>query len=221
MEPGAKPHHSLAEWLKGWQTGRLLNLSQAQSRTARYLAALGILGAALMIFGPGTQKADRQQGSAEPVTAGAVGSAAVTSVVAPDEESPGAAKQLERELTATLAQMAGVGDVKVLVTLETGSERVYAMDTSSDRRTTDETDKSGGRRRVEEQTNNARPVLARDDDGKREAPILIVERYPRVRGVVVVADGAGSPTVRLAITRAVSSALNLPSYRVTVVPKKG
>ncbi len=47
--------------------------------------------------------------------------------------------------------------------------------------------------------------------------VVAGESYPRVKGVVVIAQGADSETVRDAIREAVMVALNVPEYKVSVL----
>ena len=58
------------------------------------------------------------------------------------------------------------------------------------------------------------------DGGNGKGPVLVTKRSPIVEGVVVVADGVQSPTVKNWIKDAASSVLNVPSYKVVVIPAK-
>ncbi|MNN46313.1 hypothetical protein D3C81_1606920 [compost metagenome] len=43
---------------------------------------------------------------------------------------------------------------------------------------------------------------------------------PKVRGVLIVAKGAENKTVKALIVDAVEKGLNVPAYRISVVPRK-
>ena len=43
-----------------------------------------------------------------------------------------------------------------------------------------------------------------------QSPIILVEREPEIRGVIVVAEGAADPTVRLSLQRAVQAGTGVP-----------
>ena len=51
-------------------------------------------------------------------------------------------------------------------------------------------------------------------------PVVLKEIYPEVKGVVVVAEGAGNAEVREKITRAVSVLMDIPVHRVQVFERK-
>lgn len=44
---------------------------------------------------------------------------------------------------------------------------------------------------------------------------------PRVRGVLVVAKGADNIQVKAWITEAVQKVLDVPAYKISILPKKG
>ena len=43
-----------------------------------------------------------------------------------------------------------------------------------------------------------------------QSPIILVEREPEIRGVIVVAEGAADPAVRLSLQRAVQAVTGVP-----------
>ncbi|GAY75183.1 hypothetical protein NBRC111894_737 [Sporolactobacillus inulinus] len=57
-----------------------------------------------------------------------------------------------------------------------------------------------------------------DQDGNK-VPVVIGNEQPTVRGVIVVARGADQSSTKVAIMDAVSTVLDLPSYKVTVLEK--
>ena len=199
---------------------RLLGLPARQARTAAYLLAAAALGIALMglpeLFRPGPTRpvsTPGRPGSMATVPAG---------TLAPPvpAEADGAGPDLERELEAMLNLMEGVGNVRVLVTYERGTERVVAVNETREQRSSPLTDAGRPGQSVQERRVNRQVVVVRDNEGRREMPVVLVERYPVVRGVMVVADGARDPAVRLAIQRAVSAALSVPPHRISVYAKR-
>ena len=94
-------------------------------------------------------------------------------------------KETEQKLTDIVSSISGVGECKVMITFETGSENVYATDseTKSDDNSVD--DKS-------------EYVLYNSSNG--EKALLIKEKYPAVGGVSIVCDGGDDETVREAIS---------------------
>lgn len=120
--------------------------------------------------------------------------------------------RLENKLEQTIRNIKGVGNVKVLLTLENGEETVYQSDT---RQNTDQTAQSGEdkqyRQELEQQV-----VLIEGENGKKEALVQTV-RPPAVQGVVVICEGAGSISVQSAVTEAVTALFSIRSTQVAVV----
>lgn len=115
--------------------------------------------------------------------------------------------QIEERLQQLLGQMRGAGEVRVMLTLKTGSETRYQTDTS----TVSET-KDGSERTQEEQ----KTVLISAGSAYDEAAVSAVE-YPRFQGALILCQGADDPTVKLGCINAVSALTGLSSDRITVV----
>lgn len=106
--------------------------------------------------------------------------------------------QLEQRLEKLISQMDGAGKTTVMVTLETGTEAVYALDTQSG----------------ELQSQNTHVLL---DDGSALTETVCL---PQVRGVAVLCDGGGDVRVASRITELIGALLDLPSNRVCVEQRK-
>ena len=121
------------------------------------------------------------------------------------QESPApnadAAGSIERRLETVLSRMAGVGKVTVMLTLDQTEEQVLAVDGRS---SSSETGSS----------TESRPATV--SEGSKESPIVLTERLPRVRGVIVVAEGAANISVRMNISAAVSTVLGIDEKCVEV-----
>lgn len=131
-----------------------------------------------------------------------------------------AAEVLEQRLEEALGEISGVGDVAVTVTLETGPEFEYAVDVSSNEREVREDDNEGGERVTVETTTDNKLVLVQRSNASGEEPVVIKEIQPEIKGVLVVAQGAGDPAVRSGLSRAVQTVLGVPAHVVTVYPMK-
>lgn len=101
---------------------------------------------------------------------------------------------LENQLAALIEQINGAGETTVMITLESGEERIYATDTQT-----------GGDQ--SQQTH----VLLEDGTALEETVYL-----PAVCGVAVVCDGGGNVGVEARITALVSALLDVPSNRICV-----
>lgn len=133
---------------------------------------------------------------------------------APQEETEApviaGSDQLQTQLEAILCQVKGAGNVRVAVWYSEGAAAVYATESenSSDRRTGQNEDQESRGNRVSVAAVNDRPVLVRQDPAS-------------VRGVLVVAEGAGDPQVRERLYAAVKSLLGLKTNQIAVIEGEG
>jgi stage III sporulation protein AG len=108
---------------------------------------------------------------------------------------------LEEKLERLCCSIDGVSFARVLVTLDGGSEYVYAENTES--------------RKSSDSTNTARDYLI--IEGKSgSSPVVISEIYPKIRGVAIVCTGGDEPVMREKIVSLVSAALGISSNRISV-----
>ena len=128
-------------------------------------------------------------------------------------------KSLEEDLTAIIAQISGVGNVKVLVTLDKTAEYVYATEDKQSRQQTSESDGSQTGKSEDDYSDETNYLLIKNSDGSEQA-LRVTEIQPLVKGVVVVCDGGGDPSVQQSVTDAVTTALHITSVRVCVIKAK-
>jgi len=127
---------------------------------------------------------------------------------------------LARQLETVLAQISGVGEITVTVNLASTTEKDYAVNTITNSKTTQEHDQKGGNRTVTEINENGQVVLVRENQGSREEPVVVKEIKPEVKGVVVVAEGAEDPVIKADLMKAAQVYLDVPLYKVIVLPKE-
>lgn len=136
-----------------------------------------------------------------------------------ESSSENYAQKLEKDLKNILSKIEGVGNIEVLITLNSDEEVVAAMDIVESSTTTNEKDSSGGTRETIQKESNNRIVASQDTSGQN-APIVLKRIMPEIRGVVVVADGAKDPRLRYELSSAVQTALGIPAYKVKVISSK-
>ncbi|MEH7885560.1 stage III sporulation protein AG [Bacillus sp. JJ1609] len=124
----------------------------------------------------------------------------------------------EAQLTEMLEGINGVGDVTVFVNVDATDKKVLEKNTNIQSQTTNETDREGGTRKVEEASKDEQLVLVRN--GEKEVPLVLETKKPEIRGVLVVAKGAENIQIKKWIIEAVTRALDVPNHRVAVMPKK-
>ncbi|HYK72032.1 MAG TPA: stage III sporulation protein AG [Pseudoneobacillus sp.] len=124
----------------------------------------------------------------------------------------------EAQLKEALEQMLGVDKVTVIVNVDATDKKVLEKNVVTRSQTTNETDREGGQRKVEDASIDEQLVIVRQ--GEKEGPILVETKKPAIRGVLVVAQGAENIQVKKWIIEAVTRVLDVPSHRVAVMPKK-
>ncbi len=112
---------------------------------------------------------------------------------------------LEQRITDLLDTVAGVGRCRVMVTLESGEQTVYAADTV--RSSTD----SG---------ENLSESYLTVDTAAGPVGLLLTRVQPTVRGVVVVCAGAEDPAVSQRVQAVITTAFHISERRVCVVQQK-
>jgi len=190
-----------------------------RTQSFRLVLILGLVGLALMIIysfvnveqidsgGDGREPPVMQNVSA-PATPGAEGDGPFTEI----EYS------LESKTKEILEKIVGVGAVDVMVSVDSTEEVVVQRNMKDTQELTDETDKDGGKRHVTQYTRDGQ-IVTYESSGN-EQPIITKKIKPKVRGVLVVAKGAENKTVKGLIVDAVEKGLNVPAYRISVVPRK-
>lgn len=125
------------------------------------------------------------------------------------------ASDLEAQLEEVLGEMAGVGRVKVMITLKSSEERVVEKDEPVSRTSTNESDSAGGNRNITQLENGSSTVYS--NSGSDSEPYVIKTLSPRVEGVVVVAQGAGEGMLNQSITEMVQALFGVEAHKVKVV----
>ncbi|MBU9724168.1 MULTISPECIES: stage III sporulation protein AG [Bacillaceae] len=200
--------------LKGKGSGKKINI--------KYLAVLLLLGVMFMMIG--SQFRDTGEPSALPVIQDDVEEEEPVTEAFSDNKP----KELstmsdyesfyESQLERALEQVVGISDVSVVVNLAESEKTVFKSNENISEQFTNETDREGGTREVEDRTKDSQVVTIRNGD--KEEPLIIKTEKPDIRGVLVVAKGVENIQVKSWVIEAVSRVLDLPSHRISVLPKK-
>lgn len=126
-------------------------------------------------------------------------------------------QQLEKRLEEILSRVDGVGNVEVMIVLKSSEEKVWRVDRDTSYSITQETDQSGGSRKVENQEVSEDTILSGQTG--QEGPLLEKELKPEIGGVVVSAEGGGSPQVQAEISAAVEALFDVPSHKIKVLKR--
>lgn len=121
---------------------------------------------------------------------------------------------LEEKLEDILSKIEGVGNVKVFINYSESSETVAMYNENSKTSTTEETDKSGGTRKVE-QTDLQKEVIYQEQNGTK-TPIVQKTVEPKIEGAIITAKGADNINVKTSIIQAVEAATGLATHKIQV-----
>lgn len=124
----------------------------------------------------------------------------------------------EKDLERILGKINGVGSVDVVINFQSSEVKVPAVDNSSQKSTTEETDSEGGTRVNSQETDGDKIVMSNSSNGSE--PVILKTEKPEVLGVMVVAEGAEDSKIKYEITKAISSLYNISVDKVNVLSMK-
>jgi stage III sporulation protein AG len=208
--------HSFWEGIKKW-----LQLSDKAGNKQKYVLLLLLLGIALMFINKMiTSPADNVSMTTMTESTQTKESEAVfkESKTVTNKNIKTYEDRYASQLKDLLEQIQGVESASVYIQLETTETNRYASDENTQKQTTSETDKSGGKRTIEDQKVEEKVVIIQND-GKEE-PIVVTTEKPKIRGIAVVAQGAENLQTKAMIIDVITKVFDIGSHNVSVVPKK-
>lgn len=190
-------------------------------QTFRLLLIVGLVGVAIMLFNSFVNVKRVEpggEGREPPVMQGVTTSD--DGLISEENDGPFARieQSLENKTKEILEKIVGVGAVDVLVTIDSTEETIVQRNMKDTQELTEETDADGGKRNITQYSRDGQ-IVTYEASGK-EQPIITKKIKPKVRGVLIVARGAENKTVKGLIVDAVEKGLNVPAYRISVVPRK-
>ena len=121
---------------------------------------------------------------------------------------------LQTSLEQILSKIQGVGKVNVFINYSESSETFAMYNENSKTSTTEETDNSGGTRKVEE-TDTDKEIVYEEKSGVK-TPIVQKTLEPKIEGAIITAEGAGNATVKTNIIQAVEAVTGLATHKIQV-----
>lgn len=124
---------------------------------------------------------------------------------------------LENKLEETIKGMEGVGKVTVMITLKNNGEKVFEKNLAYE----SESEKENEDGKVSEKSmvkNNPETVLV--DEGGNTSPVVVMQNYPEIEGVVVVCEGGDNTQVALHIKEAVQALFSIDAHKIVVCKSK-
>lgn len=152
----------------------------------RYVALVLLIGLVLMCL-PGKQSQTTQEKKTETI---------------PVQQEV----SIEERLSKILSQVAGAGEVQVLLTVASGEQTIYQ---------TNDTLSNNG-----ESTNSQSNAVTVTDSARNEQGLIKQINPPIYQGAIIICKGADSPTVRFSVVEAVSKVTGLSTDRISVLKMK-
>lgn len=122
--------------------------------------------------------------------------------------------QMENRLEEALRQIKGVGNVSVMITLSSSSEKVV----EKDREISSESSQGGENREGTTNSSSSETSVYSGNDG-RETPYIKKEISPGIEGVLVIADGGDDAVVIENITEAVQALFGVDTHKIKVMKR--
>ena len=122
-------------------------------------------------------------------------------------------RETEERLKSVLSCIRGAGKVEVMITYDTGAQIVPAMSTDTQTGIIQSAESV-----TENRTESSRPVTV-SQGGGNEA-LVLTEKQPIVRGVIVIAEGAADIAVRINLQNAVRTVLGIELSCIEVFEMK-
>ena len=153
----------------------------------KYVIAVVLIGVVLLLWPSGSKET-------------------LENAATPQKEEMEELSVLEEKMETILSSMSGVGQVQVLLTLESDGERHLAQDV--------ELEYSGSTASPTDYSKRSEPILM--DGGYGDEAVVIKRVFPTYRGALIVCQGGENPEVKLLVTQAVMSLTGLSADRITV-----
>jgi len=121
---------------------------------------------------------------------------------------------LEQNLAEIISCINGAGTTKVLITMDSTVEQVFATNKNMEQKNSNNT-KESNTENNKDITADTSYVTVELSDGTQQT-VLLKEVQPKVRGVLVVCSGGDNSVVKEKIIDAVTKALDISSSKVSV-----
>jgi len=122
----------------------------------------------------------------------------------------------ENKLVEVISKIIGNEDIRVMITLDTSVENIYADATKINTNTT-ENQASGNNTKTERKDSEEKEyIIVKDSDGNEQA-LIETTVMPQIRGVLVVCPGSNDDAISETVRNAVVTVLNINAKKVCVV----
>lgn len=122
---------------------------------------------------------------------------------------------LEHDLEEMLSKISGAGKVKVLLTYSESSQVVPISNEKYKETQTEENDKTGGKRTIDEIDKTTEVIYKENSGGKEIVTQKVI--MPKMEGALVLAEGANNANVKTNLIQAVEALTGLATHKIQVL----
>ena len=126
------------------------------------------------------------------------------------------AAMLERKLELFLINADGIGNVKVMITLEDYGEKVVLAQKPYSKNEQKDTDSQGGTSTRTEYSQEEQVVYEKDSQGN-EIPYIVKNRQPTIKGIAVIAQGGNDAKTVVKITNLIEALFGVSDHKISVI----
>lgn len=144
---------------------------------------------------------------------------ATTNQISDNKNNMQTTDDLEGKLESILGNIQGVGAVKVCINYSESSEVIAMYNENSKISNTEETDTSGGTRKIQE-TDSQKDIIYQEENGEK-TPITQKVVQPKIEGAIITAKGANNADTKANIIQAVEAVTGLATHKIQVFEMNG
>lgn len=123
---------------------------------------------------------------------------------------------MEKRLQTMLEQLPGVGRVEVMIVFDASKQLVIQQNVENNQQVTEEQDRNGATRQIHEQSKQSQTVMQQSAGSQQ--PLVVQTIQPKIRGVLIVAEGAAKQSVKQMILEAVRKGLDVRLSAISILP---
>lgn len=123
---------------------------------------------------------------------------------------------LERKLEQFLLNVEGIGNVKVMITLEDYGEKIVLSEKPYSKSGQEDTDSQGGKSTKNEYSQEEQVVYEKDSQGN-EIPYVVKNKQPEIKGIAVIAQGGNDAKMVVKITNLIQALFGVAAHKISVI----
>ncbi len=202
---GKRPEHTVAEnksyLTKIYDIGKGIGMDK--------LLIIAICGVVLVILSVPTSGSKSNENKTEPQTT----DSPISEISISSSEY---VAMLERKLELFLINVDGIGNVKVMITLEDYGEKVVLTEKPYSKSEQKDTDSQGGTGTKTEYSQEEQVVYEKDSQGN-EIPYVVKNKQPAIKGIAVIAQGGNDANMVVKITDLIEALFGVSPHKISVI----